>query len=190
MTKDVTDLLLHNNIFYVKVLNNMTQLFQPLALTVNGHCKSFLKKKFAEWLSRQFNNQLALGKKVEDIEMKFPLTTIKPIHASWITEFFNHMSTEEGINIILNGWKASGILCAVQDGSAGLPPIDPFQDLSPLPSSPHVANGDLEMSGSEMLGDFVNEQDENDDEDSDWEDDNSDFDTNAFDFIINDELNS
>ena len=48
MTKGVADLLLHNNIFYVKVPNNMTQLFQPLDLTANGHCKSFLKKKFAE----------------------------------------------------------------------------------------------------------------------------------------------
>ena len=144
----------------------MTQLFQPLDLTVNRHCKSFLKNKFAEWLSRQFNNQLALGKKVEDIEMKFPLTTVKPIHACWITEFYNPMSTEEGINIILNVWKASGILGAVQNGSAGFPPIDPFQDLSPLPSSPHVANSDLDMPGSEMLGDFVNEQDENDDEES------------------------
>ena len=122
--------------------------------------------------------------------MKFPLTTIKPIYASWITEFYNHVFTEEVIHIILNGWKASGILGSVQDGSAGLPPIDPFQDLCPLPSSPHVANSDLEMPGSEIIGDFINEQDENDSEDSDWEGDNSNFDRNAFDFIIDDELDS
>ena len=91
------------------------------------------------------------------------------------------MPTEEGIKIIHG---------AVQDGSAGLLPIDPFQDFSPLSSFPHVANSDLEMAGSEMLGDFVNEQDENNDEDSDWEDDNSDFDRNAFDFTIDDELDS
>ena len=95
-----------------------------------------MKKKFAEWLSRQFNNQLAMGKKVEDVEMKFPLTTIKPIHASWITDFYDHMSTEEGTKIIVNGWKASGILDAVRGGSAELSPIDPFQDISPLPSIP------------------------------------------------------
>ena len=35
MTKDVTDLLLQNKIFFVKVPNNMTQLFQPLDLTAN-----------------------------------------------------------------------------------------------------------------------------------------------------------
>ena len=164
MTKYVTDLLLHNNIFYVKVPKNMTQLFQPLDLNVNGHCQSFSKKKFAEWLSRQFNNQLALVNKVEDIEMKFPLTTVNLIRASWITEFYNHMSTDKGINIILNGWKVLGILGAAQDGSAGLLPIDPFQDLSPLASSPHVANSDLEMSGSEMFDDFVSKQDEDDNE--------------------------
>ena len=188
MTKDVTDLLLLNNIFFVKVPNNMTQLFQPLDLTVNGHCKSYLKKKFAEWLSRQFNSQLALGKKVEDVEMKFPLTTIKPIHASWITDFYNHMSTEEGIKIIENGWKASGILGAVKDGSAGLEPIDPFQEISPLPSTPPLLNTNVDLPESDVLDDFVNEQNDDDDEDSEWEDDDIDFERNAFSFIIDDEL--
>ena len=192
MTKDVTDLLLKNKIFYVKVPNNMTQLFQPLDLTVNGHCKSFLKRKFAEWLSRQFNNQLSIGKKVEDIEMKFPLTTIKPIHASWITDFYNHMSTEEGMKIIENGWKASGIFGAVQGGSVGLAPIDPFQDISPLPIIPPQSIANLEIPGSDVLNDFVNvvENDE-DDEESEWEDgeDDIEFARNAFDFIIDDEVN-
>ena len=37
---DVISLLRDNNIHYILVPNNMTQLIQPLDLTVNKHCKS------------------------------------------------------------------------------------------------------------------------------------------------------
>ena len=98
------------------------------------------------------------------------------------------MSTEEGIKIIENGWKASGILGAVKDGSAGLEPIDPFQEISPLPSTPPLLNTNVDLPESDVLDDFVNEQNDDDDEDSEWEDDDIDFERNAFSFIIDDEL--
>ena len=60
-----------NNIWLVKVPNNMTHLLQPLDLTLNGHCKSFIKGMFAEWYRKQAEEALSHGKKVEDIEMKF-----------------------------------------------------------------------------------------------------------------------
>ena len=59
MTSEVTTLLQENNIFFVTVLNNMTHLFQPLDLTMNGFCKSYLKRKFAQWFAQQFDRQLA-----------------------------------------------------------------------------------------------------------------------------------
>ena len=46
ITKDVTTLLDEHKIFLVLVPSNMTHLFQPLDLTVNKHCKTFLKKIF------------------------------------------------------------------------------------------------------------------------------------------------
>ena len=39
ITDEVTSHLLQNKIYFVTVPNNMTHLFQPLDLTVNGHCK-------------------------------------------------------------------------------------------------------------------------------------------------------
>ena len=179
MTQEVTTLFRNNNIFFVKVPNNMTQLFQPLDLTVNGHCKSFMKKQCAEWFSKQFNNQLSLGKKAEEIEIKFPLTTIKPIHAHWVTY------------IVKNGWKSSGILGAINGGSSNLPSIDPFQDIAPLPSSADDSDERqmIHTSSSELMEDFVNDRDERpaaDDDDSEWGKDD-DFERNAFDFIIDDE---
>ena len=109
MTLKVTNLLLKSNIFIVTGPDNMTNLFQPLRLTVNGHCKAFLKRKFAQRFAQQFDKQLSLGKRVEDIEMKFHLTEIKPIHPKWITQFYNYMSTQDGFKVIINSWKKSGI---------------------------------------------------------------------------------
>ena len=81
ITDDVTNRLKENNIQVVLVPNNMTHLFQPLDLTVNKHCKFFLKNRFSDWYSQQIENQLAVGKKMEQIDIKFKLTTIKPLHA-------------------------------------------------------------------------------------------------------------
>ena len=39
ITDEVTLHLLQNDIYFVTVPNNVTHLFQPLDLTVNGHCK-------------------------------------------------------------------------------------------------------------------------------------------------------
>ena len=120
MTSEVTNLLLKNNFFIVTVPKNITHLFQPLTLTVNDHCKAFLKRKFAQWFVQQFNKQLSLGKRVEYIEMKLHLTDIKPIHAKWITQFYSNMSTEDKSKLIINGWKKSGIFDAVANGSSSL----------------------------------------------------------------------
>ena len=67
----------------------MTQLFQPLDLMVNKHCKSYLKQLFLEWYAQQIKNQLSLVKKVEEIKIEFCLTTLKPLHAKWLVEYYN-----------------------------------------------------------------------------------------------------
>ena len=67
ITDDVISLLRDNNIHYVLVPNNITQRFQPLHLTVNKHCKSYLKRLFWEWYVQQIENQLSLGKKLKKL---------------------------------------------------------------------------------------------------------------------------
>ena len=105
MTEDVVLILRINNIWLVKVPNNMTHLLQPLDLTVNGHCKPFMKGMFAEWYRKQVKEALSHGKQVEDIEIKFYLTVIKPLHAKWLMKFYNHITSENVSEIIINGWK-------------------------------------------------------------------------------------
>ena len=184
MTSEGTTLLQENNIFFVTVPNNMTHLFQPLDLTVNGFCKSYLKRKFAQWFAQQFDRQLAVSKKVEDTEMKFQLTEIKPIHANWISQFYNHMSTDEGFKVIINGWKKSGISDAVTGGLSSLPSLNPFQDIAPLPQSLEVHETIIPAN---ITDDFINLCLINDDEDSDWGYEEDEFERHAFDFVIDDE---
>ena len=87
----------------------MTHLLQSLDLTVNDHRKFFMNRMFAEGYRKQVEEALSHGKKVEDIEVKFYLTVIKPLHAKWLMEFYNHITSEEGSEIIINDWKRSGI---------------------------------------------------------------------------------
>ena len=115
--------------------------------------------------------------------MKFHLTETKPIHAKWITQFHDYMSTEDGSKVIINGWKKSDISDAVTNGSSSLPSLDPFQTIAPLPQLDGEPSET--MYPSNVSQNFVNIRD--DDHDSDWGDSDVDFERNAFDFFIGDE---
>ena len=171
ITEDVTSLLQKHNILLVLVPNNMTHMFQPLDLTVNKHCKTFLKNLFSEWYSRQIENELPLGKNIEDVNIQFLLTTLKPLHAKWLLEFYNHITSETGAEIILNGWKAAGIYDALKMGAVSLPSLDPFQDISPLPGNDDDDTrgiSDIVNVPVEVKEGFVNPIiDDDDDEDND-----------------------
>ena len=116
-TQDVINLLSENNILVTKFPPNMTHLFQPPDLTVNKHAKDLTKKKFTEWFSRQIQIDLDRGEELENIDIAYRLTVIKPLHASWMVELYNHMSSDAGLKVVINGWKAAGIFDAVSMGS-------------------------------------------------------------------------
>ena len=196
ITDDVTSFLQRHNILLVLFQNNMTHMFQPLDLTVNKHCKT-LRIFFLEWYSRQIENELSLGRKIEDVNIQFRLATLKPLHAKWLLKFYNHITSETGAETILNGWKAAGIYDALKMSAAALPSLDPFQDISPLPGNDDddtrgisdIVNVPVEVKG------FVNPiVDDRDDEDNDEfyvreeeDDDDVEFRRNAFDLINDDE---
>ena len=87
----------------------MTNLFQPLDLTVNRNAKVFMKRKFTEWYSLQVTNQLGNGKSCEEIEVKLLLSTFKPPYASCVLELHNCLTSTSGKEITANGWKVAGI---------------------------------------------------------------------------------
>ena len=129
MTVPVTEKLAENFIKYVKVPANMTSLFQPLDLTVNGSAKAFMKKKITEWYSLEVTKQLDNDKSTEEIEVKLLLSKLKPFHVSWLIDLYNHFTSQAGREVVANGWKAAGITDAIEKGSASLEPLTRFRKL-------------------------------------------------------------
>ena len=60
------------------------------------------------------------------------LQTLKPLHACWLLDFYNFITSAEGKDTILNGWKTAGIYDAIRLGLKNLPSINPFHDIEPL----------------------------------------------------------
>ena len=95
------------------------------------------------------------------------------------------MSTEDGSKVVIYGWKRSDIIDAVNNGSAALPSIYPFQSIAPLlPSTNDVCESES-ICPTEVTKDFINLRLADDDDDSDWEYEDDNFNRNAFDFTIN-----
>ena len=109
ITDEVTSHLLQNNIYFVTVPNNMTHLFQLLDLTVNGHCKKIHEKRICKMVYTTGWNALQVGTKLKDINIEFRLSVIKPLHAKWVVEYYNHISSEAATKVIVNGFKLGGI---------------------------------------------------------------------------------
>ena len=74
MTPDVLNMLKANNIFLTKVPTNMTNLYQPLDLTMNGYAKSFMKRMLTEWFASKVCEALESGKVPEEIDVKMNLS--------------------------------------------------------------------------------------------------------------------
>ena len=126
MTTPVLNAIKEATIFIADIPANLTNFFRPLNLMVNGHWKQFFKRKFNEWYSDQMKVQLDNGADIDEIQVVLQLTKLKPVYASWIVEFFNHMSTLKGKEIIGSGWKSAGIFDTLELGSIKVSSIDPL----------------------------------------------------------------
>ena len=140
MTNPVKEILKKNHIILQKVPANLTYLFQPLDVQggPNGYAKRYMKDKFTIWYSDKVQRQMDAGKALELIDIDLKLSTLKPLHAKWLLELFNHMTSAEGKKVNMKGWEVAGISGAVKEGIAGLPSLDPFDDIDPLSSPPMV----------------------------------------------------
>ena len=111
ITSVVLDCFKDNKIEVVCLPANMTYLLQPLDLTVNGYAKKFTSQKFSEWYSSQIMKQLDDGKELHDINIDLKLSKLKPLHAEWLVELYNQMSTTEGQKIIHSACPAGTRRC-------------------------------------------------------------------------------
>ena len=158
-----------NNILVSLVPANMTHLFQPLDLTVNGYFKQCMKRKFIEWYSNEVMMRLDDGENLESIEIKFKLSTMKPLHAKWLMEAYDHMTTATGRDICLKGWERSGILQAIENGVSDISSLDPFFEIDPIEDET-IQQKVTSFNGSIDKA-YIADHYEHNDSDSEWEDD-------------------
>ena len=130
-----------------------------------------MKGKFNKWFSRQISLGLENGVEVDGIEVDYRLSVLKPLYTKGLVELYNHMSTDQGKEIVANGWKKANIFDAIKFGSSSLPSLDPFADICPLIESLQLRqNLSLLTLFSDQLDCFCEIiKESEDDSSSEWE---------------------
>ena len=148
MAESVKQKMMENHILFVRVPANMTNIFQPLDLTVNGSFKSLMKSKLTEWYSKEIGKQLEENVPIEDIEIKLKVSVLKPLHASWLMEAYNDM-----ISWQRNHCKWMEIGWNYGSSIQGLEKLDSFHSIDPPFQQP---NEFLNPSYDDPLNDDLN----------------------------------
>ena len=71
----------------VPVPHGMMNCLQPLDLTVNQLCKSFLCDKTQTWYAEQVQAQISKGIALESVTVDLKRSILKPIHAKWVAQY-------------------------------------------------------------------------------------------------------
>ena len=142
----------------------MTNLFQPLDLTVNGATKAFLERKYTEWYSKKISKALVDGIALDDIEIELKLSVLKPLQAKLIFELYNYLTSEKGHEMTGNSWKSAGITETIEGSLVNLESLDPFAGTDSLEHSstiPLIEDENLDQSDiSSFVAYQVNEDDD------------------------------
>ena len=76
------------------VPRNPTNKFQLLDFTINKTAKAFIQNRYNDWFSDQVARQLKSGNDTTDIKVSLMLSDLKPLHAKWIVDLYNHIEGE------------------------------------------------------------------------------------------------
>ena len=123
-TQRVFDLIDENHCVTVFVSANLTHVFQPSDLAINGVAKSFLKSKFSEWYSKEIEKALDKGQDIHEVKVDTTLTVMKSIHAQWIIGPYDRLRND--FELTKKSFKEAGITLAIEEE---IEPVDPFKDL-------------------------------------------------------------
>ena len=107
-------LYLKNNCELVIVPHNLKNKFQPLDISINQSAKKFISNKFNAWYADRVSKQLSNGVAPGDVKVSLKLSDLKPLHARWIVEIYNHLKCQN--DFIIKSFDVSGhseaIACA------------------------------------------------------------------------------
>ena len=124
-TDQVAQILDSPNIKVIKVPANMTNFFPAARLNSQRVRKKFYEKKFLTWYSEEIQKQMDAVILTESIDVNFKLTSLKALHVNWLIELYNVLTTADGREMVLNGWKKSGVTAVLMKKEI-LTPKDPF----------------------------------------------------------------
>jgi len=62
------------------------------------------------------------------MEVDSKLSVLKPIHATWLVEMYNYVTSARGRVHVLKGWEKAGIKGVVMGGEV-LPPVDQYREI-------------------------------------------------------------
>ena len=132
-TPKVIDCLKKSNCLSIFVPSNHTNLFQPLDISINKGAKSFLVEKYQDWYASQVTSQLERGFSPHDVKVDVKLTTVKPLHAAWVVQYYKKMKDSK--STIISGFRRVLITEAVlQAESLTRLGENPFDDIEILNS--------------------------------------------------------
>ena len=60
-----------------------------------------MKKKFSDWYTAQLTHAMDNGRELDSVDMELKLSVIKPLHAKWMMEVYNEMTSSEGKEVCL-----------------------------------------------------------------------------------------
>ena len=74
--------------------------------------------------------QLDQGVHIDEIDLKLRLAVLKPLHVKWVTNFYNHATSEASKKVIESEWQSLVIRDTIRLALSGLPTIDHFHDIA------------------------------------------------------------
>ena len=97
---------------------------------------------------------------------------MKPLHATCVIDIYNEITQTP--SVVINGWKAAGIIEAVTQGSSRIPAIGPFFEIDNRNFYVDMDNSQIISINEELRVLEINSRDEKDGDgdlegDSDWE---------------------
>lgn len=125
-----------------RVPANITHIFQPLDLTLNGYLKQIMNRKFVDWYVSQTMEVFDKGHDLKTIDIKFRSLVMKHLHAKWLIEAYNPMTSAAERKGCVKGWERTGIQDAVERGSEAN--LDPFDDINTIGEVDEGSDNDCE----------------------------------------------
>ena len=153
-----------------------TRAVRSRVSAIRPNCQWVFQTIHEEWFANKVTRALDDGQDLESVTIDFNLSTVKPLHAKWVMEAYNHMKSSIDKDICLKSWKNSGIQEALENDWEDN--LDTFKNNDPIETADKVSNN---LSVNNKM--YITQQNL-DDDDSDCKDDDS----NIFDvFIVDDE---